>query len=567
MDNTSPVNSVEFSGYVRLATNFSVAKLWLMDVTDPSDPSVFFESALANGNGRVLVRNGYKTSEMTEIDMDPELTDPLTILFSRASPATFVNSNGLIEFVGVNVLRFDHDPITLAPKGALIEGEQTNFLLRSNEITDGWSRARSTITVSSDFPIFVNQYVFLITGDGTNGGKGVIRFFTSASTTRTLSVYLRRGTNNFAQFLTGGDLTTFANFDLLNGVTGSIGGGALTSTIIPWRDGWFRCTMTFSSSTANSINVFLVSSATAPRGEFNALSTNIYIAGPQLEDGAFATSYIPTTTSVATRAADFYTPRPVWDTTPVIGDVLNDDLRVKLSIWREGGKLGIGSGYTVPLTSPFALTQDKKMRCVFVVETAGGVSHFTMVKNKVSLLSNSVDMAIEPAVDGETRLGTLKRKWKSVHASEFDVHQGHVKNVKLVVDNTTYIGDAVPHTYIQQLQLGGSGGDESTAPDLSNYIQKNVDVDISASYTFDNGKLRVRNGAVANEVAAKSDLTWTTITGKPVLLSGNYEDLSNKPTFTVGPEGPMGETGPAGPQGLQGDKGDTGAQGLQGPIG
>ena len=159
MDNTSPVNSIEFIGSDRLATNFSVAKLWLMDVTDPSDPSVFFESALANGNGRVLVRNEYKTSEMAKIDMDPELTDPLTILFSRASLATFVNSNGLIESIGANVLRYDHDPITLAPKGVLIEGERTNRISRSNDIA-AWTRARSTVTALTAFLYSTTTWFF-----------------------------------------------------------------------------------------------------------------------------------------------------------------------------------------------------------------------------------------------------------------------------------------------------------------------------------------------------------------------------------------------------------------------
>jgi hypothetical protein len=53
------------------------------------------------------------------------------------------------------------------------------------------------------------------------------------------------------------------------------------------------------------MNVFLVSSATSVRGESNTLSTSIFIAGPQMEDGTFATSYIPTRATTLTRAGDF----------------------------------------------------------------------------------------------------------------------------------------------------------------------------------------------------------------------------------------------------------------------
>jgi hypothetical protein len=77
------------------------------------------------------------------------------------------------------------------------------------------------------------------------------------------------------------------------------------ATITPWRDGWYRCTMTTTSSTDIQIGIVVISSETTPRFESNTLATSKYVSGPQLEEDAFATSYIPTTAAAETRAEDF----------------------------------------------------------------------------------------------------------------------------------------------------------------------------------------------------------------------------------------------------------------------
>ena len=60
------------------------------------------------------------------------------------------------------------------------------------------------------------------------------------------------------------------------------------------------------------MNVFLVPFPTSTRAESNTLNTFIYVAGAQIEDGAFAASYIPTDTATVTRVADILEPNPAF---------------------------------------------------------------------------------------------------------------------------------------------------------------------------------------------------------------------------------------------------------------
>lgn len=230
-----------------------------------------------------------------------------TPAFTRASIGTFVGSNGFIQ-TSSGSARFDHDPVTLSSKGLLIEESRTNTLTQSGDlmnaawtVSTGATRAVSSSVLSPDG---VN-YAVRITEDVSMGlhrcsHANVPR---TSGNVYTFSIYAKQDSSR-AVAIDGGVLfNASAKFDLNNGTI--IATTAGTSKIENAGNGWYRCIMTGTATTTGNSTVFLDS--------YNkTLSTITYLGdgvsgyhlwGGQFEQGAFATSYIPTTTSVV-RSAD-----------------------------------------------------------------------------------------------------------------------------------------------------------------------------------------------------------------------------------------------------------------------
>ena len=83
----------------------------------------------------------------------------------RAGAATFVNSAGLIQVAPANTPRYDHDPVTLAAKGLLIETARYNLLSNMSY----WTTENSSKTTSTTIPSFFDtgDQVILVTGNGS----------------------------------------------------------------------------------------------------------------------------------------------------------------------------------------------------------------------------------------------------------------------------------------------------------------------------------------------------------------------------------------------------------------
>lgn len=225
------------------------------------------------------------------------------ITFTRSgATATRVNSAGLIESVAANTPRFDYDPVTLEPKGLLIEEARTNLLLRSEEF-DSASWVKSNASVTADSTAAPDGAT---TGDTltASAASGELRqdITLTANTGYCFSVFLKAGTSTQSRLImfdvTGADTQANATIAWSAGVPSVSSSTYTSSEIVEYGNGWYRFIGTWTSDASNTSHRVIL------RPDSSAGTGTIIVWGAQLEAGSYATSYIPTTTATVTRNAD-----------------------------------------------------------------------------------------------------------------------------------------------------------------------------------------------------------------------------------------------------------------------
>ena len=239
-----------------------------------------------------------------------------TPTFTRVSTATFVGSNGLIQSAAINVPRFDHDPVTLACKGLLIEEQRVNLLQRSEEFGDSyWTKELTTATNNAaTSPSGATSAASLIptTLSGFHYARRLGITVTNA--THTYSVFVKASGYNFVVLQLASDavFTKYFEgvFNLSTGLIESTGRNSIYTgvrSITKMINGWYRCEITVNNIDANATTCVSInpSASNDPAQSFTGNGTSGILAwGAQLEAGSFPTSYIPTTTGPVTRSAD-----------------------------------------------------------------------------------------------------------------------------------------------------------------------------------------------------------------------------------------------------------------------
>ena len=231
----------------------------------------------------------------------------------------------------------------------LLEPQRTNLMLRSEEF-DNASWVKTAINVTANTTTSPSGIVNAdtLTADGTSSFHQAAQLVSGVlNTTYTFSVYAKKNTNNFIQLIPQGAIggtNLWANFDLNNGVVGSTG-SLTTASITSVGNGWYRCSITGAAvaTIIGTFSVLIPTSATAARGEVNTLTTSVFVWGAQFEAGAYATSYIPTTSASVTRNLDDITRGNVFTNNLITaaGGTWFVDVRDNRSLARENFTGGI----------------------------------------------------------------------------------------------------------------------------------------------------------------------------------------------------------------------------------
>ena len=225
--------------------------------------------------------------------------------FTRASTGYAQTSAGALQSFASGELR-------RTDKGVLIEGSGTNLCLQSQTFDNAsWTKNQSSVSANATTAPDGTSTADLLTEDSTAGA--VHRATQSPTTTaaaHTASVYVKPNGRTWVYMRMTDNTSTPRRCYFNCSGSGSVGTAesGMTGSIAALANGWYRISAKIGTALAGAnFLVFGLSSADNTETYNGDGASGAYLWGAQLEATAYASSYIPTTTASATRAADVLT--------------------------------------------------------------------------------------------------------------------------------------------------------------------------------------------------------------------------------------------------------------------
>lgn len=261
------------------------------------------------------------------------IVDRLSI--SRASTGTYFDANGVMQAAPVDQWRRDYNPANMAALGVLIEEQRTNTFANSADLS-AWTLqglAQVALNVSAA-PNGLNEFDRLSVSTTASGIAYLRRTITLPAGVSTVSIYGKPDGYQNIMFRLNAGSDHRINFNLNDGSVNGLMPGISRAFAQNVGGGVYRCVLVTDTLTAANYNFDLwiqPSSAASLSNQSLTAGLGVQLWGLQSEAGSFPTSYIPTTTAAATRAADVVSAvtSPWYNdaegTVFVAGDATSDD--------------------------------------------------------------------------------------------------------------------------------------------------------------------------------------------------------------------------------------------------
>jgi hypothetical protein len=265
----------------------------------------------------------------------------------------------------------------------LLEPQRTNLALQSESFDNvSWIKSNSSVTANTTTSPDGNTTADSLI-ENTSSGLHFVYQSVGIAGTYTLSFYVKANTRNWVYItMFDGIADRGAFFNVSTGVVGNIDSG-VTASIQSVGNGWYRCIVTATNLAVFSSSCQLAT-ANGTRSYTGDGTSGLFIWGAQLEQGAYPTTYIPTTTASATRVADSFSRNNIYTNGLITaaGGTWFVELRNNVAYTRDAISTSLGI-YDVATTNGFT------------IKTYGGsaqrVSLVKVIGSETSLYATTTD--------------------------------------------------------------------------------------------------------------------------------------------------------------------------------
>jgi len=319
------------AGSANSAASNSGAALWVSGTT-----YAIGDLRYSPANGRTYRR---KTAGAGTTDPSLDTTNWYPVLLEVSTLYPNIRPSLNLDFINSKQLdpRITFTRSTTAKyfDGKTYHKAEENLLVRSEEFDDAaWGKFQTTVIANSTIgPFGLSTADTLM--ESTSTSQHALYSSTvnvSSGNIYTFSIYVKYNTRQFVQLLfdaaNGFSNQCYANFDIQNGVVGTIGSAA-TATISHVGNSWYRCSITCTASSNNPSSSAYFCTVTAANASYypsftGSNSNLVYIFGAQVEQRSSLGPYVGTTTQPVTNyqmtLVDAAVNQPRFDHDPVTGE-------------------------------------------------------------------------------------------------------------------------------------------------------------------------------------------------------------------------------------------------------